>query len=312
MNEQKYIIETTTDNKPKTYSSGHDIYIKITMQQTGKSYYIPIMLPRRKAEINFCSDIENGNLSSQFYDYVQSQADLLTDENVEVWKNSILQSLSKKETLKNEFLKTLIDNETVCSPCKFSKTDNPQKVIQFLRDDGYVISTHRAIYCNECNKKTVHYILTPVLSTEKTNYETIPDKLKIKICKTFNYTDAYSGIKNPSASSFIPDHKFPEDRWDKCTATANDEDMSQEEIRAKFQLLTTQINLHKQKQCAKCITSGKRGYPYGIKFYYEGDENWNPKYPKKGTQAEQGCVGCGWYDLLKWKEELNKKLSEEH
>lgn len=49
----------------------------------------------------------------------------------------------------------------------------------------------------------------------------------------------------------------------------------------------------------------KRGYPFGVKFYYAGSEDWDSNIPEKGKEAEKGCVGCGWYDLLKWKEELN-------
>lgn len=33
--------------------------------------------------------------------------------------------------------------------------------------------------------------------------------------------------------------------------------------------------------------------------------------PEEGEAAEEGCVGCGWYDVAKWKEELNKKLQKQ-
>ena len=42
----------------------------------------------------------------------------------------------------------------------------------------------------------------------------------------------------------------------------------------------------------------------GVKWYYEGDENWNGKT----ANDENGCVGCAWYDLEFWKEKLEKKL----
>ena len=112
------------------------------------------------------------------------------------------------------------------------------------------------------------------------------------------------------AEAFIADHKFPEDRWDENTARSNPDDMSVKDIKSKFQLLSTQTNLHKQRHCATCITSKKRGYPYGIKYYYSGGEDWDAKYPEHGADAEKGCVGCGWYDLLKWKEALNKELNK--
>ena len=49
----------------------------------------------------------------------------------------------------------------------------------------------------------------------------------------------------------------------------------------------------------------------GINFFYEGDENWPEDVPEEGEAAEEGCVGCGWYDVAKWKEELNKKLQKQ-
>lgn len=67
----------------------------------------------------------------------------------------------------------------------------------------------------------------------------------------------------------------------------------------------------KKEACKKCFAEGLRQYPYGIKFYYQGSEKWDESIPCSGSDAEAGCVGCGWYDLLKWKEELNKKINGE-
>jgi len=49
----------------------------------------------------------------------------------------------------------------------------------------------------------------------------------------------------------------------------------------------------------------------GINFFYKGDENWPKGVPRRGIEAEKGCVGCGWYDVAKWKEELNKELQKQ-
>ena len=84
------------------------------------------------------------------------------------------------------------------------------------------------------------------------------------------------------------------------------------EIREKFQLLNAQTNMQKKQSCRECIRTGKRGYPFGIKFYYFGTEEWNKEIPTTGKGAEKGCVGCGWYDMLKWREELNKKLNNDN
>lgn len=57
-----------------------------------------------------------------------------------------------------------------------------------------------------------------------------------------------------------------------------------------------------------CIATGKREYPIGIKFYYEGDEYWPEGCPVSGPDAKISCIGCGWYDFAKWKQALNELI----
>jgi len=72
--------------------------------------------------------------------------------------------------------------------------------------------------------------------------------------------------------------------------------MSEDEINKKFQLLKKDAsgnhNLLKSRSCKRCIKTGKRGTPFGIKFWYKGGENWSCA-DQKGAEAA-GCVGCGW------------------
>ncbi len=86
--------------------------------------------------------------------------------------------------------------------------------------------------------------------------------------------------------------------------------MTDEEIQQKFQLLTNQRNQQKREICRRCYQTGKRGVIFGIPFYYEGNENWDESIPKTGKDAEKGCVGCPWYDIKKWREELIKTLEK--
>ena len=81
--------------------------------------------------------------------------------------------------------------------------------------------------------------------------------------------------------------------------------MPDDEIKKKFQLLTNQTNLQKERYCQRCVLQGKRGSFFGITWYYQGDENW------AGTSKadENGCVGCPWYDLELWKEKFNEHLN---
>ena len=80
--------------------------------------------------------------------------------------------------------------------------------------------------------------------------------------------------------------------------------MSENEIKNKFQLLTNQTNLQKERYCKRCVSAGKRGDFFGIKWYYKGSENWEGS----SKADENGCIGSPWYDLIKWKAEFNKFL----
>ena len=82
-----------------------------------------------------------------------------------------------------------------------------------------------------------------------------------------------------------------------------------EEMKRDFQLLTNQRNQQKREVCRSCYQTGTRGIVYGIPFYYHGDKNWDASYPTKGKKAEKGCVGCGWYDLERWRKDLIQKIS---
>ena len=73
--------------------------------------------------------------------------------------------------------------------------------------------------------------------------------------------------------------------------------------------MTNQRNQQKREVCRTCFQTGKRGYPFGIKYYYFGSEDWDPNIPQKGKRAERGCEGCGWYDMAKWRQCLLDNLN---
>ena len=68
-------------------------------------------------------------------------------------------------------------------------------------------------------------------------------------------------------------------------------------------------NLLKSRSCERCIKTGKRGTPFGIRFWYQADEDW-PTVHQRGAEAEEGCVGCGWYNFEAWRDALNQNLAE--
>ena len=58
------------------------------------------------------------------------------------------------------------------------------------------------------------------------------------------------------------------------------------------------------------MSTGIRGKLYGINYFYQGNESWPDDIPKVGKEAEKGCVGCGWYDIQKWRESLNALIKK--
>jgi hypothetical protein len=185
-------------------------------------------------------------------------------------------------------------------------SNNPAKRIQVIKDLGFVIvgDTSR----KDAAGKTVHYYrMLPIPRGYGLKYETMSAEFRKKAIKALRGIDAY---ENRLDNSLLPDHKFPEMRWDRATTQENPDTMSDGEIRTKFQLISNQRNQQKREVCRNCFQTEKRGTPFGIKYYYAGDENWPAEVPNVGAEAEQGCVGCGWYDLQAWRQALNAEVNK--
>jgi hypothetical protein len=110
----------------------------------------------------------------------------------------------------------------------------------------------------------------------------------------------------------VIDHRFPMERWGE-NEPPHLASITETEIKKKFQLLKKDQfgnnNLLKSRSCERCIKTAKRGTPFGIQFWYKGDKNW-PSIHQRGAEAEEGCVGCGWYDFETWRNALNQKLAQ--
>lgn len=140
----------------------------------------------------------------------------------------------------------------------------------------------------------------------------IPKKLIKKILNHYKFCDTIEQRKRPETKLII-DHRFPMIRWGR-NERKNVVNMDAKEIEEKFQILKKDSsgnhNLLKSRDCERCFKTGIRGSPFGIKFYYNGNNKWKKSIPKKGDKAEKGCEGCGWYNFEKWRDGLNKKLSK--
>ena len=182
--------------------------------------------------------------------------------------------------------------------------------IQDLKEFGYTIATDTKRFCTKCNSNKTHLLLLPIKrgTNAGNGYETWSPALRKRILKLLNYFDVYEYTENYNC---LPDHKFSEIRWGDDTKDENPDDMTDEEIIKKFQLLTNQRNQQKREVCRRCYQTGKRGTIFGIPFFYEGNENWNTNIPREGKKAEKGCIGCAWYDIEEWRKQLIRRIKNE-
>jgi hypothetical protein len=235
------------------------------------------------------------------------------DWDIDTYSNTF----TTRATLQPQIFDKLKDCNWHCRDCAGKDIDSKQYAggggIQGLQRGtktrpGLVIETavaecfdcHRTI---SCDRWTGEYKASNPASG-------ISRSLQTKVYNHYGYIDSIEQRKRQSHELII-DHRFPMERWG-VAEDHNTSNMSGEEIQAKFQLLKKDFagnhNLLKSRACERCISTGKRGYPLGIKFYYEGNEDWPEGCPVSGPDAERGCIGCGWYDMEAWRKALNDSI----
>ena len=275
----------------------HYVYVCF-QQEDGYKYetMVPIVYP--KAALDFSTNQAVAN-------YLNSIKRYFTKNAVNQWFTNELLSIPDSDATKYQFLRILLSSKGKrLLSSDFPQNPNAQKIIQLWRDEGYIIST---VHGNkETNGETPHWIL-PLPNVKKTFYEKMSEPFVKKVIKTLGHINVFE-CRNTSGD--LPDHKFSEIRWDENVAKENSINITEDEIREKFQILDTQRNQQKREVCRHCFETGERGTIYGIKFFYAGDEKWDPQIPIRGKEAEKGCIGCPWYDIQKWREELQKIIDK--
>jgi hypothetical protein len=172
---------------------------------------------------------------------------------------------------------------------------------------GYTLATYPKKFDAKANKKCNHILLLPISRGGITGYETWSQEVREKIVKTLKSDDVYEG-RVTKKEGLLPDHKFPEIRWDLDTKRDSLEGLTDHEIKKDFQLMSNQRNQQKREVCRNCFQTGSRGTVYGVNYFYHGGMKWDQRIPKQGKAAEQGCIGCSWYDLEAWRTDLNKAI----
>lgn len=205
--------------------------------------------------------------------------------------------MSKKDTLLNAFKSK--PNEWVCRKHNSDGSNQPAATFREIKKLGYSFEEtdpkrwDKKLFCPICNAKTTHSKLLsiePVFAAKpRIN---IPNEMRDRILKLFNYTDAFTGASISSTPEI--DHKVPFSRLEKDIDVSN---MNDDEIKDNFQLLTGEHNLLKDRACTHCINNNKRPAFLGIDFWYKGNEDYI-----------DSCDGCGWHDGINWRKEVSSKL----
>ena len=174
--------------------------------------------------------------------------------------------------------------------------------------DGMEIESANLI-CKECDKTTRHDKWNGQFKSP-TAPKSMPKGFQKRVLQILRSKDIVEGTER-TASHITIDHKLPMLRWDSDMSErqTNYQNMTDDDIRESFQLLkksngSVSHNLLKSRSCEACWKTGKRGTPFGIKFFYKGDNKWEPK----NKCDPSGCVGCGWYDFDLWRKHLNSRI----
>ena len=193
-----------------------------------------------------------------------------------------------------------------CRKCGPVPQCNPQPAarIKALKQAGFFIATMKRD-CATCGGKQFFDLLIrlPRKAADNEKRFSISVSLQNRIKEVLPLRDiCFDTPLKPS--EVVIDHKFPSSRWVNGE-TINETTMPVSKIKSKFQILTNQTNLQKERYCKRCVSTGKRGDFFGIEWYYEGDAQW------QGTSKadENGCIGCCWYDMAEWKSRFNRFLA---
>lgn len=257
-------------------------------------------------------------LRYQGFDAKQSDTDKIIEHfyfqldfrNLENWKKAALEKWKEKKTQTFKVFEALLSGEWECRVCGPVPKVNPQAAsrIRDIKKKGFVIASKRN-HCESCDKTQMHDLLLmadlPNTTANPELRKPIPDQLAKRIVLVLESTECvFSQVR--TKTELVIDHKFPSQRWTQPESD-NVLSMTEDEIKVKFQLLSNQTNMLKSRECDRCVREGLRGQFMGIRWYYHGNKNWEKEY-----SDPSGCIGCPWFDLNKWKEQLMKNLSITH
>ncbi len=289
----------------RTHSKASERYVDVVYQfDNGLELETSIPLEYRRTGTDIQDDEVDAYITKIYEEMTPSKWARWRTEQAEFWLSKPGAATTKS------FFDTLADHFTwSCTACTLPSNPNWARRIQDLKEFGYTIATNTNRHCSHCDKKTTQLVLLPIKRGGLTGYETWTPALRSRIVKVLAGFDAFEA-KVTRPEGLLPDHKFPEIRWDAETKRDSLHELTDDDMKHDFQLLSNQRNQQKREVCRSCFQTGVRGVIYGIPFYYEGEANWPADIPKVGKAAERGCVGCGWYDIETWRSKLSNRLKK--
>ncbi len=214
----------------------------------------------------------------------------------------------EKKTVTKPFFDKLLNLSWNCIEGDLPQNSNPSRRIQDIKEMGYTLATDTNRFNFKLEKSATHFLLLPIQKGLATGYENISPNLRTRIIKVLGNYDAYEG--KVRQSGLLPDHKFPEISWDVGVKEENPDDMSEDDIKAKFQLLDNQRNLEKREACRRVVQTGKLGGIFGISYDMNDTGDWPEGVPTRGKESEVGWKLCPWYDIEVWRQSLNEFIAE--
>lgn len=292
-------IQIFNNGVRKKHSKASEEYVEVSFTYDNDmsfEWWVPVEYRRTGTSITSEEDL---------YEYLNIVYEQLAYKNFDPWlaKQEEFWANKSRADVTKGFYDKLIDFSWKCVACDLPSNPNWARRIQDLKEFGYTLATDTNRYCNRCNANKTHIQLLPIErgGIAGNGYETWSPALRSRIIRVLNSIDVYEYKSNIHS---LPDHKFSEIRWGDNTKEVNPDDMTDSEIKAKFQLLSNQRNQQKREVCRTCYQTDKRGIIYGIPFFYHGTYEWDKSVPKTGKEAEQGCIGCAWYDIAEWRRQL--------
>lgn len=286
----------------RTHSKASEKYIDVVFNYDGKRLATSVPLEYRRTG-TMIEDPEVDEYLAEVYDEANPT-------NWSNWRKEQVRFWSTKPnagTTKPFFDKLQEDFDWKCVACTLPSNPNWARRIQDIKEFGFTLATRLSTYCPKCKEKTTQLILLPIKRGGINGYETWSLELRSRIVSVLRGYDAFEA-KRTTKEGLLPDHKFPEIRWDEATKRESLEMLTDAEILHDFQLLNNQRNQQKREVCRTCYQTGKRGQIFGIEYFSNGTEDWDTTIPTKGKAAERGCIGCPWYDIEAWRKSLQQHI----